>query len=213
MHQIALEQQQKSFVLVHHRLKQAKKRFAKYADRNSKFEVGDPVLYKVRKNGSKLNVDWKPYFRIIEKTGSVTFVLKHQLDGTIVNKVHAQDIRKAPVDDWEIPPLQGHMLRKTNYVVPPENDDSQSETGSDDDKAPLARIAQRYRRQRHDSDSEEDIPLMELAKRLKASTCQTSDGESDQSSQMSDRENNQGISDKWDSESYEEIGEESMSTD
>ena len=216
MHQIALEQQHKSFVLVHHRLKQAKKRYAKYADRNSKliaFEVGDPVLYKVRKKGSKLNVDWKPYFRIIEKTGPVTFVLKHQLDGTIINKVHAQDIRKAPVDDWEIPPLQGHMLRKTNYVVPPENDDPQSEIGSDDEKAPLARIAQRYRRQRYDSDSEEDIPLMELAKRLQASTCQTSDGESDQSSQMSDRENNQGMSDDWDSDSYEEIGEESMSTD
>ena len=136
MHQIALEQQHKSFVLVHHRLKQAKKRYAKYADRNSKliaFEVGDPVLYKVRKKGSKLNVDWKPYFRIIEKTGPVTFVLKHQLDGTIINKVHAQDIRKAPVDDWEIPPLQGHMLRKTNYVVPPENDDPQSGIGSDDE--------------------------------------------------------------------------------
>ena len=77
----------------------------------------------------------------------------------------------------------------------------------------MARIAQRNRRQRYDSDSEEDIPLMELAKRLQASTCQTSDGESDQSSQMSDQENNQGMSDDWDSESYEEIGEESMSTD
>lgn len=44
MDQIALEQQHKSFVLVHHRLKQAKKRHAKYGDRNSKFlafEVGD----------------------------------------------------------------------------------------------------------------------------------------------------------------------------
>ena len=30
---------------------------------------------------------------------------------------------------------------------------------------------------------------------------------------MSDRENNQGMSDNWDSESYKEIGEESMSTD
>lgn len=63
MHRTALEQQHKSLVLVHHRLKQAKKRYAKYADRNAKsiaFEVGDPVLYKVRKKGSKLNVDWKP---------------------------------------------------------------------------------------------------------------------------------------------------------
>lgn len=97
--------------------------------------------------------------------------------------------------------------------MPPENDESQSETSSDDEKALLARIAQRYRRQRHDSDSEKAIPLMELAKRLKASTCQTNDGESDQSSQMSDRESNQGMSDNWDNESFEEIGEEGMSTD
>lgn len=150
--------------------------------------------------------------RIIEKTDPVRFVLKHQLDGTIVNKMHAQDIRKAPVDDWEFHHFKVTCCEKQIMWCRLKTMNL-SEISSDDEKAPLARIAQRYRRQRHYSDSEEDIPLMELTKRLKASTCQTSDDESDQSSQMSDRENNQGMSDNWDSESYKEIGEESMSTD
>ena len=36
-HMLGLEQQHKSFVLVHRHLKRAKKRQAKYADRNSKY--------------------------------------------------------------------------------------------------------------------------------------------------------------------------------
>lgn len=51
-HKIALEQQHKSFVLVHKHLKQAKKRQAKYVDKkaeNADLEVGDPVYYKIHK--------------------------------------------------------------------------------------------------------------------------------------------------------------------
>lgn len=110
MHQIAIQQQHKSFVLVHNYLKRTKKRQAKYADRNAKeisLEVGDPVYYKVHNKKNKLNLNWKPYFRILEKTSPVSFILKNQLDGSTV-KVHPQDIRKAHVDQWETPTvLQG----------------------------------------------------------------------------------------------------------
>ncbi|MCG8033371.1 MAG: DDE-type integrase/transposase/recombinase [Candidatus Thiodiazotropha taylori] len=163
-HQIALEQQHKSFVLVHKHLKRARKRQKKYADRKAKdikFEVGDPVYYSIPKK-SKLNLGWRPYYRIIEKTSPVTFKIKHQLNGSVLS-CHADNIRKANVDKWEIPePSESRLPRNTTYVVPPGTDSSNSD--SSDDDVPLAKLAQRYRHQRDDSDNEDPIPRMELAK-------------------------------------------------
>ncbi|MCG8078877.1 MAG: DDE-type integrase/transposase/recombinase [Candidatus Thiodiazotropha taylori] len=214
VHRIALEQQHKSFVLVQNRLRQAKRRYAKYADRNAKdvkFDIGDPVYYKVHHKSNKLNLDWKPYFRILEKTSPVTYVLKNQLDGSTV-RVNARDIRKAHVDDWKIPPVQGRVLRKTNYVVPPAYDTSESETSSDGEKAPLARIADRYRKERDDSDQEDNIPLMELAKRLKSNTQQTNEDESAHSALQSDLESEEGMSENS-YESSASIDEHNMLVD
>ena len=48
-HKVVLELQYKSFVMVHQHLKKAKRRQARYADKNSKctkFQVGDPVYLK-----------------------------------------------------------------------------------------------------------------------------------------------------------------------
>ena len=70
-HKTAIEQQHKSFTLVHQNLKRAKKKQAKYADRNSQyteFQVGDPVYLKQQQCKSKLQGRWCPYYRIIEKT-------------------------------------------------------------------------------------------------------------------------------------------------
>ena len=47
-HEIALQEQHKAFVHVRNHLKKAKKRQAKYADKNAKsveFKIGDPVYY------------------------------------------------------------------------------------------------------------------------------------------------------------------------
>lgn len=82
MHQIALEQQHKSFLLVHKNLKQAKKRQAHYANKNAKdlkFAIGDPVYYRNHLRKSKLEMKWKPYYRIIEQTSRVTFIIKINL--------------------------------------------------------------------------------------------------------------------------------------
>ena len=69
-HQIALEQQHQSFVLVHKYLKTAKKKQAKYANENRKevkLEDGDAVYHRNHHKHSKLNSNWKPLYRIIEK--------------------------------------------------------------------------------------------------------------------------------------------------
>ena len=93
-HKIAIEQQHKSFIMVHQNLKRAKKRQVKYADRNSQyteFQVGDPVYLKQQQRKSKLQGRWCPYYRIIEKTSPVSFRIKNQLNGT-VTKTHAEHI-------------------------------------------------------------------------------------------------------------------------
>ena len=103
-HQIALQEQHKAFVTVRSNLRKAKKRQAKYADRGTKtveFQVGDSVFYKNNQRKGKLDLKWKPYYRIIEKKGPVSYIIKNQLDG-VTSKVHAEMLRKANVDTWQI---------------------------------------------------------------------------------------------------------------
>ena len=81
LHKITLQEQHKAFVTVRNNLRKAKKRQAKYADRNSKaveFEIGDPVNYKNNKRINKFALKWKPFYRVIEKKGPVTYIIKNQ---------------------------------------------------------------------------------------------------------------------------------------
>lgn len=171
LHLISLEEQHKAFVRVRNNLKKAKKRQAKYADKGTKtveFEVGDPVYYKKQKRG-KLDHRWSPYYRIIEKTGPVSYVISNQLTGA-TSRVHAEHLRLANIEDWQIHKQNDEkVMRKAAYVMPPESssDSEQSDVTDSDENFPLARLVERYRQERSDSDDEDDIPLMELSKRLK----------------------------------------------
>ena len=170
-HQIALQEQHKAFVSVRNHLKKAKKRQAKYADRGTKvvdFEVGDPVFYKNNNRKGKLDVKWKPYYRIIEKKGPVSYVIKNQLDGS-TSHVHAEMLRLAHVDEWQIAnDEQSRRLRDAAYVIPPQTSESGSDTDSEsDENIPLAKLAKKCRHERESSSDEDDIPLMELRKRLR----------------------------------------------
>ena len=145
-HQIALEQQHKSFMLVHKRLRKAKQRQTRYANRNRKlveFKIGDPVYYKVHQRNSKLQNKWTPYYRIIEQKSPVTVVIRSQLDGSTI-KTHVNHLQLADIDTWTIP-KPDRALRKTRYVVAP--DDSPQNSESDNDSVseitdpPLARIS------------------------------------------------------------------------
>ena len=128
MHQLALEIQHRSFTEVHRSLKKAKRTQAMYTDRNSKpvtLRIGDPVYYKNFTKKNKLDARWKPYFRIIAQKSPVSFIIKSQLDG-VTTKAHAEQLRLAKIDEWEIPKTDGgRRLRRAAYAVPPE---SESET-------------------------------------------------------------------------------------
>ena len=163
LHKIALQQQHRSFLLVHQRLKKEKKRQAKYADK--KFQIGDPVYHKNHRKTSKLQNNRKPYYRIIDQITPVTFIIKNKLDGTTVQS-HAEHLRLAKLD-WEISQdAKEKALRKPAYVVPP-NTESDSESNSEGE-APLPKIIKKYRRERDNSSSDEEhIPLAELSRRSK----------------------------------------------
>lgn len=200
LHQIGLQEQHKAFIHVRRHLKKAKKRQAKYHDRNAKtveFKVGDPVFYKNNQRKGKLDIKWRPYYRIIEKTGPVSYVIKDQLSGS-TSKVHAELLRLAQIDWDESLPVRDRTLRRGQYVIPPESV-SESTSESEDD-LPLNQLAKKYRHERENSDSEDDIPLMELAKRLKARNQSQSEHDTDQSESLSENENMSENSDKEDME-------------
>ena len=88
-------------IIVRTNLRKAKKRQANYADRGTKaveFQVGDSVFYKSNQRKGKFDLKWKPYYRIIEKKGPVSYIIKKQLDG-VTSKVHAEILRKANEDN------------------------------------------------------------------------------------------------------------------
>jgi len=59
------------------------------------------------------------------------FIIKDQLTGNST-KVHAQHLKPANIDDWEIPKLSGRRnVRKSKFVVPPETSDSESSSEED----------------------------------------------------------------------------------
>lgn len=113
----------------------------------------------------------------------------YQLDGS-VSKVHAEMLRLANIEDWEIPKDQNdRQLRDAAYVIPPQASESSSSSDSDSDpemNIPLAKLARKYRHERDNSDSEDDIPLMELAKRLRVRNQDVPPQNSPKSSEIED---------------------------
>ena len=115
---------------------------------------------------NKLEVRWKPFHRIIAKRGPASYLIQNQLDGS-TSKAHAIDLNPVNLDEWDIPCTKdGRPMRMAAYVIP--HDESMSEEDDSELEEPMKKIVKRYRREREDSDEEDDIPLMDLSKRLKA---------------------------------------------
>ena len=150
-------------------MKQAKKRQAKYADKGTKqveFQINDPVYYKNNQRKGKLDCKWKPFYRIIERKGPATYVIKNPLNGSTC-KVHAEMLRDANLDEWDIPTIHdGRPMRKTAYAIPPEQSSDEHDSDSEQE-GPYEKLVKKYQKEREDSDDEDNISLMELSKRLK----------------------------------------------
>ena len=172
MHQITLQEQHKAFMLVHGRLRKQQRKQDKYANKNRKdvsYKIGDPVYWLKYNREGKIDKHFFPFYRIVEQKSPVTYVIRSQLDGR-TEEAHAEHLRLAKVDEWHIPKTAtGQPRRRAAYVAPPpsDSDDSTSEASDSESEDPHAKLIKLARKEREDSDNEEDIPLMELAGRLR----------------------------------------------
>lgn len=95
-HRIMIEQQHSIFVQARNQICRAQKKCNEKVNKNKsgvKFEVGDPVFYRAAHvRQGKLNQKWRPYYRIVEQTGQVTFKFWDQLRNK-VKIVHVNDIK------------------------------------------------------------------------------------------------------------------------
>ncbi|MEW8548463.1 MAG: reverse transcriptase domain-containing protein, partial [Candidatus Thiodiazotropha sp.] len=193
-----LEEAHKSFVLVHRRQKQARRKQAKYADAKSKdieYKVGQPVYFKNHKRANKLDQRWKPFYRIIkiktpEGKTPKTFIIRDQLTGQTV-QAHADHLRLANIDEWEIPKEQaGRKFRRANYVIPPEESDTEDDVASSESESesPEKRLINKYRKVRSDSENEMDIPLAELSRKLREKEARIKEEEASSSFHSSENE-------------------------
>ena len=191
MHKFALQQQHKSFTLVHRHMKEAKRKQKEYADRNSKeenFQIGDPVYLKDHRRTNKLDIKWRPFFRITDQTGKLSFVCRNQLDGT-TTKTHARHMRHAKIDEWKVPrDTEGRLLRRSTYVVPPED-----ESSAEEETTPLQKIVRHKQQERDGSRDEDDIPTMELRRRLRSRDSKQKELSSDEDTEIDTPENNSNV--------------------
>ena len=127
------------------------------------FEPGDPVFYHdpaIRQGQpDKLQLKWKPYYRVIEKVGPVNYRIRHQLTNKCklvhVNRLHAAHIE----DNWD------EDRRNYEPIVP----DNRREEPARRQPLRAAKLAVKMTPEPQESseedewDSEDDIPLRKLA--------------------------------------------------
>ena len=167
-----MEIQHKTFLQLHKNVEKAKARQAKYYNQNAKqieFQVGDPVYLKKHVPKGKLDKKWLPFFRIIEKRDNgVSFVIRNQLTGD-TRKTHANDIRLANVDQWEVPEMT-RPVRGAQLVERPESSENSLSSSSSEEQGQGQNqgqpLADRFRNERSTSSEEGNIPLAELKRRV-----------------------------------------------
>ena len=157
-HEIALQEMHRCFTLVRSNIKKARKVAIDRSLSKTKdveFKVGDLVYYKNHHRRGKLDMRWRPYYVVVEKTGPVSYRIRDQLTGS-VTKTHAEHLRAASIEEWEIPTTE-RPLRKAVVAAPVESSDSDSESMDEQTDFPLHKC----RHQREESNDESDVPLME----------------------------------------------------
>ena len=165
VHKLALEKQHESFMLVHKHLTEAKKKSARRFDENADdahFKVGDPVYVKNHTRKSKLDNYASGFYRIVEQKSPFTFKVRNQLDGTVLDK-HVRHLRHAKIDSWKITKQEkNRKLRRARYVISPPSSDTEPQA----EQEPLDKLVQMKKQHRSGSSDEEDIPKLELTKRI-----------------------------------------------
>lgn len=105
---LIIEKQHRIFAQARRRIAHAQKRRNARINKGReevKLGIGDPVYYKVNLRQGKLSARWEPYYRIVDQTGPVMFVIWDQVSGK-VKQAHANELKLARIDTWEGPELK-----------------------------------------------------------------------------------------------------------
>ena len=77
-------------------------------------------------------------------------------------------MRLANLGDWEIPKDKyGRPKRRVKYVAPLSDSSDEGDDELYDIEKPYSTLAKKYKRERETSSDEDNIPLMELTKRMR----------------------------------------------
>ncbi len=104
----SLETIHKSYYPVRQRLKRQALKNKMYYNKKNRvqdimFEIGNSVYLKNNQKQGKLDSNWIPHFRILQQTGSSSYIVQHQVTGKI-RRVHADHLRLAIIDNqWDDP--------------------------------------------------------------------------------------------------------------
>ena len=195
-HRILLQQQHKSFLQMYQNLLKANKNQKKYADKKvtkETIEVGDRVYYINNHRTTKFDPRWRANYVVLRKTGPVSYVIKNQLTG-LTERAHFNQLRKTSMN-WvdHVNPIEKPVARKSTLAQDPEegiNFESTDESGEDieeehgvdeegdeelldkddsqkEETSGFRNMLTRLRTERVDSSDEDDIPLLQLRKKIR----------------------------------------------
>ena len=121
-----------SYTVVKENTREAREKNKRYFNQRAErcsYKVGDPVYYFSKASlpgtSSKLNIAWRPYYRIVKQLTPVNFVIRHQLTGQ-TKSVHAEHLHPAHPDSiWDKERVQpepicnkSRSLQQRNYEAP-----------------------------------------------------------------------------------------------
>ena len=132
-HEMAIEAQHKAFVRMRRNVRKKKlERMEKSKERTRdiQYQVGDQVYLKNDHRKNKLDQRWKPFYTVIERTGPVSYRVRDQLTGQ-VSKAHAERLREAKINQWNIPERDRPMRKVTLAAPPPSNSSEREEEMSE----------------------------------------------------------------------------------
>lgn len=157
-HDIALQEQHRTFTLVRNNLKKAGKRQKERSNITSNdvdFNVGDLVYYRNDHKRNKLEMSWGLYYVIIEKTRPISYKVNDLLTISVV-KAQAENLSAGNIEEWIIHTVN-RLLWMETLAVPVLSEESKNDSGNEG----KTYLKNKWRRQWNDSEDEPDIPMME----------------------------------------------------
>ena len=122
------------------------------------------MYVKKRQRSSKLEGKWLPYYRILEKRTPVTYIIENTLD----KSTEKYTLNICALQIWNGKSQKARTYQQKLDMSSTLKIQMTALVTQNQIRPPLHKIADKYCHEREGSSDEDDIPLMELAKRLRA---------------------------------------------